>query len=288
MKILAWTAIPVIILILGAAMFTFTVDETDYVVLTRFGKPIEEPLEPGLHFRLPYPIDRVNRIDRRVKIYQGRLMEFLTKDKKNIVVQCYITWQVKDPLTFFASVGSVALAEEKLEDILTSKGGAAVGDFDFDNLISVTNEIMISDMEERIQEQIGKAAQKYFGVEILDTGISRLTLPEANEYAVYDRMRAERKAIANKYRAEGEEKASGIRAEADKEMSDIVSTAYQNAQIIKGEGEAEAARIYAEAFSEDPEFYQFWRTLETYRKILDEKTTLVLTEDSELFKYLRQ
>ena len=115
-----------------------------------------------------------------------------------------------------------------------------------------------------------------------------MALPETNAFSVYSRMRSERKAIANKYRAEGQEQAAVIRAEADREKSEILSKAYEEAQVIMGEGEAEASRIYSDAFSKDREFYTFWRTMETYRKIMDDKTTLVLSQDSELFKYLRQ
>ncbi len=286
MKRAIWTVIGVAVTGLIISMFSFTVNETEFVVLTQFGKVKEKELKPGLHMKWPYPIDRVNRFDRRIKLYQGRLMEFLTKDKKNIVIKCYVTWHVKDPMTFFQSVGSTAMAEQKLDDILTSKGGAAVGDFEFEDLVSVEREIKIHELEDHIQNQISEATLKMYGVEILDTGVSRLALPEANAYAVYNRMRAERKAIANKYRAEGQEQAAGIRAEAERKKSQIESEAYQKAQVIRGEGEARAAEIYAQAFSKDPEFYQFWRTLETYRKILDQKTTLVLSQDSELFKYL--
>jgi membrane protease subunit HflC len=123
-------------------------------------------------------------------------------------------------------------------------------------------------------------------MEIKSVEVDRLALPEANAYSVYQRMKEERNAIADKYRAEGEEQAAKIRAEADRQKSEILSKAYEESQKIRGEGEAEAARIYAEAYSRDPEFYQFWRTLQSYQKILDEKTTLVLSEDSELLRYL--
>ncbi|MBN1962615.1 MAG: protease modulator HflC [Deltaproteobacteria bacterium] len=287
MKRWMWISLSLLVLILFAFSITYFVNQTEHIVLTRFGKALSYNPQPGLHFKMPL-VDKVHRIDNRIKIYEGRLIELLTKDKKNIVVQCYVTWQVEDPLVFFSSVETNTVWEEKLDDILTAKGGAAVGDFEFDMLFSTTKEIMIHNMESRIQKQIAQAASKYFGVKIIDFGVSRLALPNDNAFAVYERMRAERKAIANKYRAEGQEKAAAIIAAADREKSDIISEAYQNAQIIRGEGDAEAAKIYSQAFSKDPDFYQFWRTLESYHKILDEKSTLVLTEDSELFKYLRQ
>ncbi len=230
---------------------------------------------------------KVNRFDRRLQLFESRLVEFLTKDKKNLVVKFFVVWTIEEPKHFFLSVSDVTTAEQKLDDILISKGGAAVGDYEFDDLISTEKEVRIGDLEERIQVDLEAQTLRDYGIRIDTVGISRLALPESNAYSVYNRMKAERKAIANKYRAEGEEKAAGIRAHADREKSDLISEGYHKAQVILGEGEAEAAKIYSEAFQRDPEFYQFWRTLEAYDEILDEKSILVLSEDSELFKYLR-
>ena len=269
------------------SLFTFTVNETEYAVLTQFGRPVRTIDKPGLNIKMPPPIQKVNKFDRRLQLFESRLVEFLTKDKKNVVLKFFVGWRIENPMLFFQSVGDMRVAEQKIDDILISKGGAALGDYEFEDLIS-TQEIKITQLEERIKGDLEKQTLRDYGIRINEVGISWLALPESNAWSVYNRMRAERKAIANKYRAEGEEQAAGIRAEADREKSDIISEAYREAQMIRGEGEAEAARIYAQAFQRDPEFYQFWRTLETYRKILDEKTTLVLSEDSELFKYLRR
>lgn len=288
MKQSIWVLGGIALLGLIIALVTFTVDETDYVVVTQFGRPVRTVTESGLQFKLPYPAQRVNRFDRRLQVFESRLIEFLARDKKNIIIKFFVCWRVKDPKLFLQAVGTNMVAEQKLDDILTSKGGAAIGDFDFDDLISVEQDIRIDELNERVQTNIEEQALRDYGILVTEVGISRLALPESNAFSVYNRMRAERKAIANKYRAEGKEMASGIRAKADRDKSEILSKAYQEAQIIQGEGEAEAARIYAEAFQKDLGFYQFWRTMESYRKILDEKTTLVLSEDSELFKYLKE
>jgi len=274
-------------LIAVLAATTFTVSQNEYAVVTRFGKPVRTIKEPGLNFQLPRPIHRVNRFDKRLQIHRGLLLESLTRDKKNIAVRTVVIWTVADPAVFFVSVGSMEAAAQKLDDILTSKGAGAIGDFSFDDLISVENPVKIPELEKRIQTELAETlTQGGYGMKIHAVEMDRLALPEANAYAVYQRMRKERNAIANKYRAEGEEQAARIRAEADREKSEILSEAYETAQKIRGEGEAEASRIYAEAFSRNQEFYRFWRTLESYKKILDKKTTLVLSQDSELLKYL--
>ena len=288
MRKVIWWIGGLVVLVIVIAMFTFTVNETDYAVVTQFGRAVRTFEQPGLKLKWPVPVQRVHRFDKRLQLFEGRLIEFLTKDKKNIIIKSYVCWQIGNPMEFFQSVGSGAVAEQKLEDILISKGGAAIGDFEFEDLISVDDTVRIAELESRIEDNIREQTLRDYGIEIVEVGISRLALPEANAYSVYNRMKAEREAIANKYRAEGKEQAAIIRAAADREKSDIISEAYGESQVVMGEGEAEAARIYSSAFSRDPDFYQFWRTMETYRKILDEKTTLILSEDSELFKYLRK
>jgi len=267
----------------------YKVDVTEYVVITQFGKPVRNVTEPGLRIKLPLPFQTVNRFDRRKRLYSSRLMEFLAgaREKKNIVVKFYVCWGIADPMLFLTAVGNDTAAMQKLDDILTATGGAALGDFEFDDLINVNSPTRIPELNDRIMSEISSRVKKDYGIEVHKVGISRLALPEANVYSVYNRMRAERKAIANKYRAEGQEKAAIIKAKAEREKSDILSASYMESQKIMGEGEAQAARIYAEAFKKDPDFYAFWRTLESYRKVLDEKTTLVLDEDSELFQYLK-
>ena len=272
--------------VLVLSMFTFVVDQTQYVVLTQFGRPVKVYDQPGLKFKLPLPIQKVNRIDRRLLVFESRLLELLTKDKKNLVIKCYVCWRVLEPMHFFQAVGNRAMAEQRIEDVLIAKAGASLGGFEFEELLNSEEQIKIPELEEKIRESIGEQVKKNFGIEIVKVGISRLQLPETNTYSVYNRMREERKAIANKYRAEGQEQASKIKAEADRQKAEIIAEAQKQAEIIKGEGEAEAVKIYAQTAGKDPEFFKFWRTLQVYKKILDEKTTLILSEDSELFKYL--
>jgi membrane protease subunit HflC len=288
MKRVVWVVIGLIAVSIVITLVTFTVREGECALVTQFGRPVRTIEKPGLNFKWPVPIQTVNRFDRRLQLFESRLVEFLTKDKKNVVLKFFVLWKLDKAKEFFLSVGNTATAEQKLDDILISKGGAAVGDYEFEDLISTKAESKIGELEKRIQTDLEAQTLRDYGYGIQKVGISRLALPEANAGSVFNRMRAERKAIANKYRAEGEQQAAAIRAKADREKSDLISEASRQAQIIRGKGEAEAAKIYAEAFKHDPEFYQFWRTLDSYRSILDSNTALVLSEDSELFKYLRR
>ncbi len=282
-------AIAVVIIIAAAELLScfYQVSVVDNVVVTQFGKPVHSTTRAGLHVKAPFPLHKVRRFDNRDRVFTSRLMEFLTEDGKIIVVRFYVCWNIESPLVYLKSVATSAAADQKLDDTLTSKAGSAIGDFHFDHLITTEEPSRMPELEKSILENVTPKALKDYGIKIQEVGISRFAFPEANAYSVYDRMRSERKAIAKKYRAEGEKEAAVIRAKAERNKSEVLSEAYKKAQIIRGEGEAEAARIYAEAFRKDAEFYRFWRTLKSYEKVLDKKTTLVLDEDSKLFEYLK-
>jgi membrane protease subunit HflC len=286
---LLWISALVAFCVLIVGSITFTVDQSEYAVVTQFGRPVRTVLEPGLSFRWPVPIQRVYRFDRRLQLHEGALFETLTKDRKNIAIRFVVLWKLSDPGLFLESVGTAEAAALKLDDLLTSRGAGVLGDFLFDDLISVEHPTRLAKLEERVKSELStRLKEGGYGMVIQSVEIDRLALPRANAVAVYERMRAERNGIASKFRAEGEEQADKIRAEADRQRSDILSKANEDAERIRGEGDAEAARIYADAFRREPDFYQFWRTLQSYEKILDTKTTLVLSEDSELLKYLAE
>lgn len=266
----------------------FVVDVQDTAVVTQFGNPIRTINEPGLNFKIPF-IQRVRRFDNRVLIYYPPEAEYLTRDKKNISVTSYIVWKIDDPLKFWQTVNSRANAESRLAISVSSALGTALGNNDFEALISLKKEeILIDDIVRQVSKISRKIAGEQYGIEILSVAIRRLMYPKQNLESVYKRMTAERQRIAKKYRSEGEEEALKIRAEADKKANIIISEAKKQADILKGEGEAEATRIYAQAIQKEPDFYKFLRTLDAYRKILDEKTTLVLPGDAELMKLLNE
>ena len=280
----------VLVAIVGLSFLIFyKVDEREYVVVTQFGHPVETITKPGLHYKWPDPIQTVNRFEKRLMLYKTRLIEYLTEDKKNVIVQCFVCWRISEPLEFFQAVGNNISAAKKIDDIICAQLGSVLGNYEMSSIISSKKDaVKIKEIEKSITKNSNKKTIDSYGIEIKEIGICRLALPQDNVESVYKRMKAERESIANKYRAEGREKADIIRSEANQIQSDILSGAYKDAEIIKGEGDAAAIKIYAEAFETDSAFYKFIRTLGSYNKIIDDKTTVVLSSESDLFKYLNK
>jgi membrane protease subunit HflC len=278
----AAAAVAVILL----AWLTFLpVKETEFVLITQFGQPIRTIADAGLHVK--WFFQSSTYFDRRLRLYNPRPSEFLTRDKKNIVVESYVAWQIRDPERFLQTVGDPVAAEMRLHDIIWSGLSAALGTHDLDSLVSSTPaSIQTADLLDRLTALADRNALALYGLEVVDVRIKRLNLPEQNKQSVYARMRAERERIARQYRAEGEEQALGIRADADRQKEEILSTAYKEAEGIRGEGDAVSTRIYGAAYSKNPRFYKLLRTLESYKRILDDKTTAIMSSDSELLKIL--
>jgi modulator of FtsH protease HflC len=272
-------------ILLALYLSCFAVRETEFVLVTQFGKPIRVVADAGLHAK--WPFQTVLRFDRRLRIYNPRPSEFLTEDKKNLLIENYVAWRIADPDKFVQSVGDAAAAEMRLHDIIWSGLSAAIGSQTMDSLISpVAEKVQATPMLDALTTNADRAALAQYGIRVIDVRIKRLNLPEQNKQSVFARMRAERERIALQYRAEGEEQALAIRADADKQKEEILSAAYRDAERIRGEGDANATRIYGAAYSKNPEFYKLLRTLESYKKTLDDKTTVILSSDSELLKVL--
>jgi modulator of FtsH protease HflC len=263
----------------------YSVRETEFALVTQFGRPVRTVSSAGLHVRWPW--QTTLWFDRRLRIYNPRPSEFLTRDKKNLVIENYVAWRIDDPNRFVQSVGDAAAAEMRLHDIIWSGLSAAFGTEDLESLVSASAaNIETASMLDQLTVLADRAALSQYGIRVLDVRIKRLNLPEQNKQSVFARMRAERERIAMQYRAEGEQQALVIRANADREKEEILSAAYKNAEKIRGEGDAEATRIYGQAYSRNPQFYKLLRTLDSYKKILDEKTTIILNSDSELLQIL--
>ncbi|NOY80763.1 MAG: protease modulator HflC [Kiritimatiellaeota bacterium] len=263
----------------------FVVDTTEYAVITQFGRPVRTILEPGLHWKLPEPIQLLRRYDNRLQVYEAGQVEFLTQDKKSIVVDYYASWKITDPLAFLKTVRDKIGAEARLSDVVSSVLGVGVGQFELSDLINTDPARMkLHEMLAAVTQRCNEQTSRY-GIQIVNVEMRTLNFPEKNKLSVFRRMKAEREQMARKYRSEGSEEAAKIRAEARKEEKTILSEAYRKAETIKGEGDAEAIRIYAQAFQKDPEFYRFIRTLAAYDKIIDDKTTAILPADSDLLKY---
>ncbi len=283
--ILILVVLATLVAVAGSMIF-FVVDETEYVVVTRFGNPVKAYREAGLKLKWPEPIETLYRYDNRLLIFEAGEMEFLPKDKKNIILDSYVVWRIDDPVKFLITVKDEMSAEDKLRDIVLSELGIATGSYELASLVSTDPNLMkLNEMIKTITTETDEKVREY-GMRAEEVRIKVLNFPQQNKEKVFRRMRAERERIARTYRSEGNAIAEEIRAKADEEKEIIISQAYELAEKIKGDGDAEAIRIYAEAYSKDPQFYQLVRTLEAYEKFIDKDTTIIMPADSELLKFI--
>ena len=270
-----------------AALFALStiimVDETEQIVILQFGKPVRTIKDPGLNWKFPAPFQTSNSFEKRLLEYDVPPEEILSKDKKSLIIDNYVRWRIIDPLLFLQTVRAVPTAKTRLDDIVYSELRQELGTHDMVEIITETRELIMEKVTKASNEETSK-----YGIEVIDVRIRRVDLPRENEASIYARMEAERKRQANKFRSEGEEEAQKIRAATDRDKTVILAEAYKKSQMIRGEGEAKALDIYAASYSKDSDFYEFTRTLETYEKVIDKKTTLVLPGDSKLFKGLTQ
>ena len=279
----------IVILVVGWLINSslFTVDETEVSVVTRFGKPLDALRHPGLHVKLPWPIDKAIRVDRRQIVLKGTPQEMLTDDEKNVVIEAYLTWKVIDPKLFVATVQTIDSATARLRDLYTARLGSRVGNLALEDFINVgMDKVSFHLLAERIRDEVHETSAEHFGVEILSFQISGFTLPVENRASVVARMNADRARIAARYRSEGAEEALKIEAKAAARHETILASAHALSTRILGEADAEALRILGDAYSKDPEFYTFVRSLESYESIVGKNTTLFLDADSKLFKVL--
>jgi membrane protease subunit HflC len=271
----------VAILVLLGLTTVFIVDETEQVVILAFGKPVRTITEPGINMKVPFPLQEKIKFDDRLLEYDSPPEEILSKDKKTLIVDNYVRWRIVDALQFLKTVQAIPTALSRMDDIVYSELRRELGTHDMVEIITENREKLM----EIVTFNSNKATLDY-GIEVLDVRIRRVDLPAENEESIYARMEAERNRQANKFRSEGEEEAQKIRASTDRDKTIILADAYKEAEGIRGEGDAKAVEVYASAYSADPKFYEFVRTLDTYKKIIDDKTTLVLPADSRLFKLL--
>jgi len=268
----------VIVILLATSLFT--VDETEQVIVTQLGKYVKKVPDPGLHFKLPF-IQSVHRFEDRVLEYDATAARIITSDKKQLVLDNYARWRIVDPLKLYQTVRDELGAQARLDDIVFSEIREELARHSLTEIVSINRQIIM----DKVGRQCDIKAREY-GVEVIDVRIKRADLPTGAAHSVYARMTAERQKIAKKYRSEGEGEAVKIKAITDKERTILLAESYRKAEKLKGEGDAQAITIYAEAYKQDPEFYAFTRTLETYEKSLSRNTTVVLPSDSEFFQYL--
>jgi membrane protease subunit HflC len=300
--------IPLVIVLFVLYQGIYTVDETQQVVITQFGKSVGDPItEPGLNFKIPF-IQAVNYFPKNLLQWDGDPSQVPTLDKTYIYVDTFARWKIVDPLKFFQTVNNVVGGLARLDDIID----AAVRNFIAKNPLIETvrwtnRELDVSEVgveqeaHKRVMAQITTGRQKIvkgilnqanpklkeFGILLIDVQIKRLNYVEEVQRSVYGRMIAERKQIAERFRSEGEGEARKIEGDRDRDLKEITSLAYRKSQEIKGKADAEATLIYAGAYNEDPDFYSFLQTLDIYKKTMDKDTSLVLSTDSDFLRYFK-
>jgi membrane protease subunit HflC len=285
----------------------YTVAETEQVVLTQFGAPVGKPIhEPGLHIKLPFVQD-VNVFDKRWLEWDGAANQVPTRDKKYIWVDTYARWRISDPLRFFQRLRDERSAQSRLDDIIDGETRNVIANHDLIEVVRSSNRpfelgdaaqdviseeaaVAIQHGRDKITRMILERASQVmpdYGIEMVDVQIQRINYVDTVQAKVFERMISERKRIADRYRSEGQGKSAEIRGKKERELKRIESEAYRKSQEIMGKADAEATTIYAAAYGRDPELYRFLRTMETYRATVDAKSTLVLSTDTDLFRYLR-
>jgi membrane protease subunit HflC len=262
----------------------FTVHQTQQVLITQFGEPIRVIREPGLHAKVPF-IQSVIAFDRRLLDFDAPAEEVILGDQRRLSVDSFTRYSITDPLRFYQTVGAQeAGIRARINSIVSSAVRRVLGN---EPLLSVLSTDRARIMGE-IRRQVNDEARR-FGIEVADVRIRRADLPEQNTDAILSRMQSERQRVAAEERARGQEEATRIRAGADRERTVLLAEAQAQADILRGQGEQDAIRIFAEAFQRDPQFFQFWRTMQAYREAFSEgETRLLLSPDSEFFRFFRE
>ncbi|HEY7317397.1 MAG TPA: protease modulator HflC [Candidatus Binatia bacterium] len=258
----------------------FTVAQWEQAIIIQLGQFKRTIQEPGLHWKIPF-VQQVHKIDRRILSSDSESSEYLTLDRKRVLVNHVTRWRINDPLRFYVTVRDETGARARLDDLVFSELRREIASRDFGDLIAEQREPAMEAVAARTAEKA-----KQFGIDIVDVRIKRADLPSEVQASVFARMVAERERIAKRYRSEGSEESAKITAETDKEKTIILAKAYGESQRIRGKGDALATRVYGEEFGKDPEFYGFLRSLEAYEKFLDGKSTILLSPDSRLLRYL--
>lgn len=274
-------AVVVLLFILGASPL-FIVDITQTAIVVQLGKPVRNVTEPGLNFKVPF-IQEVTYFDKRLLDYDSSPQDVITQDKKTILIDNFAKWRIIDPLKVYQAFQTQRGALRRLDDIIYSELRVELGRHDLSEIVSKTRSEIMKVVTQRANEKA-----KAYGIEVEDVRIKRADLPEQNEKAVFARMQAERERQAKQYRAEGAEEAQKIRSEADRDREIILADAYKTSEQLRGEGDARAFKTYAAAYRQDPHFFEFTRSMEAYKKTFGGNSTVVMSPDSEFFKYLKQ
>ena len=283
MKKLIVFAIAIVGLLIVYNLFTFPVDETQKAAVLRFGEIVRLVEEPGLHFKIPF-VQSITYLDARVLNYDIQPREVYTSDQKRLVIDNYAIWRVGDPQLFVEKNRGLLLnAQSRIDEIVYSDLRNVLAKHTFDEIVSEKRTEYLAEVTAFSREKLAE-----LGITLIDVRIKRADLPTEIEQSVFSRMRSERERIAAQLRAEGEEQARQITSNADKDVEILLAEARRDAEKIMGQGDAQALEIYAEAYNQDPEFYRFWRTLESYKVALGEGAQIVLSTDSDYLRFLEE
>lgn len=284
MKVNLFFIVSALVLIVISSSF-YIINETERGVKLQFGKVVEADIQPGIHWKIPM-IEVVMKFEGRVQVLDAKPGEFLTSEKKRMIVDSFLMWKIEDVERFYTrTLGQV----QRAEDLMSPRVNGGLKD----KIASKTLSEVVTDQREQIMEDLGQELNTIFldelGIRIVDIRIKSVEFSQEVSETVYDQMRTERNRDAAEHRSEGRERAEIIKADADKQESIIIAEAYRDAEKIRGEGDAKAANIYAKAYGKDPSFYAFYRSLNAYRSSFAKKSDiLVIQPDSEFFKYLNQ
>ena len=271
-----------IIIVLGFVAFNtlFVVQEVKQAIVLQFGDPKKIITKPGLNYKIPF-IQNVVYIDRRVLYLDNPSEEVIAADQKRLIVDAFTRFRIVDPLKFYISVGNENVARSRLATIINSRIRSVLGTQELATLLSVDRAKHMA----TIQRNVNTEAQN-FGINIVDVRIKRADLPQANSEAIYKRMQTEREREAKEFRAQGAEMAAKITSTADKEVTVILANANKQSEIMKGEGDGQRNKIFASAFGRDPQFFGFYRAMQSYEKaLIGGDTSLILSPDSDFFKF---
>ncbi|SIT00584.1 protease modulator HflC [Insolitispirillum peregrinum] len=274
--LLAVAAIAVAVL---AVASLFTVRQTEQAIVVQFGNPRQVIKEPGLHFKIPF-IQQVLYYDSRILSLNPRGQEVPLVDQKRIIVDSFARYRIVDPLQFYKAVVNTRVFEDRFGAILNSAVRDNLGSSELADLLTEKRGTVMQNIANSVRQRSSE-----FGIEVLDVRIGRTDLPDQTSQSVYNRMRSSRISLAKQLRAEGEELKVKIQAEADRDRTVLLADARKNAEILRGEGDAQRNTVLADAYNRDPEFFRFYRSLDAYREALNSGTTMVLSPDSEFFKY---
>ena len=280
MKNLTFVLIAAVLLVGLSSLFI--VNERQLAIKFQLGEIVKSDYAPGLHIKAPWPINNVRKFEKRILTLDTRPERFLTGEKKNVSVDFFVKWRIKHPAKYYTSfMGDERQAGLRLLQIVNNGLQLEFDKRTIKQVVSDDRSVMMTDLTTKANDQV-----KPFGIEIVDVRIKQIELPEEVRNSVYERMRAERERIAKEHRAQGQEAAKGIQAVADRQRTVLLAEAQRDAEIARGEGDALATEIYANAYGENQEFYAFYRSMNAYRAALaNPNDVLVLEPNSEFFKY---